>query len=52
LVPLAEPITWTHDPDRIKAQKINALAQDTARLEQILIDAGELPAPVAIPIGE
>jgi hypothetical protein len=50
--PLKEPITWTCDPGRIKTQKISAFAQDTARLEQILIDAGELPKPVAIPIGE
>lgn len=50
--PLTESITWTCDPDRIKAAKIDALAHDRARLEQILIDAGELPAAKAIPIGD
>jgi len=49
--PLAEPITWTHDPERIKAEKIAALSQDTARLEQILRDAGEITG-AAKPIGE
>ena len=42
--PLAEPITFTNDPKRIEAAKIEALKNDTARLRQILIDAGELEA--------
>jgi hypothetical protein len=51
--PLKEPITMTCDPARIEQQKIQALANDSVRLKQILVDAGELPRPAgAIPIGD
>ena len=50
--PLAEPITFTHDPVRIEQQKIQALAADPVRLKQVLVDAGELPATAAVAIGD
>lgn len=50
---LPEPITWTKDPDRIKAEKIAALSMDHTRLEQILRDAGEIQGEAkSVPLGE
>jgi hypothetical protein len=40
--PLIEAITVTHDPKRIEREKINALANNTGRLRDILIEKGEL----------
>ena len=44
VAPLAEPITYTNDPVRIEAAKIEALKNDEVRLKQVLIDSGELEA--------